>query len=126
MMVHSVFEDHGIKPGTIVQSRAGHDKGRNYVVMDCSGKNVWLVDGRYRSVDRPKKKNIRHVMLIQLSGHVDEMMAQCTELMNELSRMGDTGQKNSAVRNYVKQIEKMLEEEGEKEKQEKAISKEER
>jgi ribosomal protein L14E/L6E/L27E len=115
MMPHSAFEDHGIKPGMIVQSRAGHDKGRHYLVMDSSEKNVWLVDGRYRSCDRPKKKNVRHVMLVQSLEHFDAIMVQSAELMNTLDNMGDTGQKNAAVREYVKQVEKLLEKNGKRE-----------
>ena len=48
--------------GQVVVSTAGHDKGRTYVVIGCSGGDYVLVtDGRIRPVANPKKKKIRHL-----------------------------------------------------------------
>ncbi len=50
------------KPGQLVRSLAGRDKGKHYLVLrDLDQRYVLLVDGRVRSVDRPKKKNKAHL-----------------------------------------------------------------
>ncbi len=50
--------------GKYVTSKAGHDKGKLYVVAACDDSHVYLVDGEYRRMDAPKKKNLKHVQLI--------------------------------------------------------------
>ncbi|MCQ2474853.1 MAG: KOW domain-containing RNA-binding protein [Clostridia bacterium] len=51
-----------LEKGSVVLSLAGRDKGRPLAVMESIGKEVSVCDGKERSIDRPKKKNIRHVM----------------------------------------------------------------
>ena len=50
--------------GMLARSRAGHDAGRVYVIMDVDDAYVYLVDGKARTLDRPKKKKKRHVQII--------------------------------------------------------------
>ncbi len=51
-----------LKPGQLVRSLAGRDKGKHYLVSKVlDHKYVLLVDGRCRPVDRPKKKNVAHL-----------------------------------------------------------------
>ena len=50
-----------MKAGMPVRSKAGHDKGHWYLILYVEGSYVWLVDGRTRKKERPKKKNARHV-----------------------------------------------------------------
>ncbi len=51
-----------LKPGQLVRSLAGRDKGKHYLVLkELDDKYVLLVDGRRRSVTRPKKKNKVHL-----------------------------------------------------------------
>lgn len=52
------------KKGMMARSKAGRDSGRVYVIMDAEGAYVYLADGRYRTVEHPKKKKIRHIQLI--------------------------------------------------------------
>ncbi len=48
--------------GQIVKSKAGRDKGKNFVVFDkIDAKHVLIVDGFLRRVDNPKKKRIKHL-----------------------------------------------------------------
>ena len=37
-------------------SKAGHDKGQMYVILKEEGEYLYLVDGKTRGVDNPKKK----------------------------------------------------------------------
>ncbi len=50
-----------IKVGTVVYSKAGHDKGDFQVIIDFDDKYVRVCDGKYRPLERPKKKNLIHV-----------------------------------------------------------------
>ena len=51
-----------LKPGQLVRSLAGRDKGIHYLVLqEIDDRYVLLVDGRRRPVSRPKKKNKAHL-----------------------------------------------------------------
>ena len=47
--------------GRLAFSKAGHDKGRLYLIIGQEGERVWLADGRTRGVLSPKKKNRKHI-----------------------------------------------------------------
>lgn len=47
--------------GGYVESVAGHDSGKYYVILQIDGEYVYLVDGKIRTLDRPKKKKTKHV-----------------------------------------------------------------
>jgi len=47
--------------GMIVRSRAGRDKGFLLMVLAVDGPYVLLADGRTRTVEKPKRKKMRHV-----------------------------------------------------------------
>ena len=50
--------------GMLARSKAGHDAGQIYVVIDTDSVYVYLVDGQIRTLDRPKKKKKKHVQII--------------------------------------------------------------
>lgn len=52
------------KTGMLAKSKAGHDAGHIYVIMDIDDTYVYLADGRIRTVEKPKKKKRKHVQLI--------------------------------------------------------------
>ena len=48
--------------GRVVVSKQGHDKGRWFVVMkDLDEKHVLIADGRTRLLEKPKKKQTKHL-----------------------------------------------------------------
>lgn len=48
--------------GQVVVSTAGHDMGRVFVIVGrLDDATVLIADGRTRTMDRPKKKKIRHL-----------------------------------------------------------------
>ncbi len=48
--------------GQIVKSKAGRDKGKFFVVFEkIDAKYVLIVDGSLRRIDRPKKKQVKHL-----------------------------------------------------------------
>ena len=63
-----------MKPGSLVRSKAGHDKGELLCVVGLEEKTVWICDGRQRPLNRPKKKNPKHLSLLPLT--VDEEVMQ--------------------------------------------------
>ena len=58
--------------GMLAKSKAGHDHGHVYVILDMDDTYVYLVDGSIRTLDKPKKKKKKHVQVIcekyELSG----------------------------------------------------------
>ena len=52
-----------IRKGMTAVSLAGHDTGKEYVVVDFDEDCVWLADGRTRTLEHPKKKKQKHVQL---------------------------------------------------------------
>lgn len=47
--------------GQIVCSKKGRDKGYFLVVVEESGNTVYVCDGKERPLERPKKKNVKHL-----------------------------------------------------------------
>ena len=48
-----------MEKGMLAVSKAGHDKGRLYVIIEIDDSYVYLADGRLRTLDKPKKKKDR-------------------------------------------------------------------
>ena len=53
-----------IDRGMLAKSKAGHDKGSFFVICDVDETYVYLVDGKCRTLEHPKKKKIKHVQII--------------------------------------------------------------
>lgn len=51
--------------GRGIVSTAGHDIGKCYVICGVDSEYVYLVEGVLRTLDNPKKKNKKHVELIE-------------------------------------------------------------
>jgi len=47
--------------GSFVLSNKGHDKERLYVVVKIDKEFAYLVDGKYRLLENPKKKRLKHI-----------------------------------------------------------------
>ncbi|SHJ46655.1 KOW domain-containing RNA-binding protein [Hespellia stercorisuis] len=52
------------KPGMLVRSLAGHDKGSIYIILRVEDNHVILADGKYKTICRSKKKNRKHIQII--------------------------------------------------------------
>ena len=48
--------------GDVVRSVAGHDRGELFLVLREEGDFLWLVDGKGRKLETPKKKRRKHVV----------------------------------------------------------------
>ena len=53
-----------VERGMLAKSKAGHDKGNVYVIYDVDDTYVYLIDGKIRKIENPKKKKIKHVQII--------------------------------------------------------------
>ena len=50
-----------LKCGSVVRSLAGRDKDSLLAVVEIVEDGVLICDGKERPVERPKKKNLRHI-----------------------------------------------------------------
>ncbi|WP_099469097.1 KOW domain-containing RNA-binding protein [Konateibacter massiliensis] len=55
--------------GMLAASKAGHDKDGLYVIIRVEKEYVYLVNGKSRTFDNPKRKNKKHIQIVK---HVDE------------------------------------------------------
>jgi len=51
--------------GGFVLSTAGHDSGQYYVILQIVGEYAYLVDGKIRTLNRPKKKKQKHITVLE-------------------------------------------------------------
>ncbi|BCJ92797.1 hypothetical protein acsn021_03660 [Anaerocolumna cellulosilytica] len=50
--------------GSIAISKAGHDKGEIFVILKSDSEYVYLLDGIVRTLEKPKKKNKKHIQSV--------------------------------------------------------------
>ena len=50
--------------GNFAFSKAGHDKGKLYVIVAEEQDYVSLCDGRLKKIDAPKKKRKKHIQIV--------------------------------------------------------------
>ena len=51
--------------GLFARSIAGHDKGKLYIIIGEDKDSLILSDGRLKTVEKPKKKNRKHIQIIK-------------------------------------------------------------
>ena len=47
--------------GSVVTAAAGRDSGGQFVVTGLDGNFCFIADGKSRKLDKPKRKNIKHI-----------------------------------------------------------------
>lgn len=50
--------------GSVVESTAGHDKGMLFFVLKQEDGIVFIVNGRQRKLESPKRKNVAHLRML--------------------------------------------------------------
>ena len=50
--------------GRFAISKAGHDKTQIYVITAVEGDFVYLCDGRLKTLEKPKKKRVKHIQFV--------------------------------------------------------------
>ncbi|NCA98828.1 MAG: hypothetical protein EOM08_03235 [Clostridia bacterium] len=92
MTVFEAMITRGLASGQLVISTAGHDTGRVYLVIAVTDHFVSCIDGRFRPLDKPKRKRWRHVRPL---GQIDPGWT------DKLAALGDQGQKNALIRKLI-------------------------
>ncbi len=64
--------------GKFATSKAGHDRSQMYVVIAEEGDFVYLCDGKYKTISKPKKKSKKHVQMIDCTVNTELL----TKLLN--------------------------------------------
>ncbi len=85
-----------IYPSAFVKSVAGRDKNRCFIVMSrVDDRYVFISDGKMRKVEKPKKKKVKHLRLLeQQSDFIKFKLAagECPtnrEIKSEIRRLSD-------------------------------------
>lgn len=76
--------------GQVVLSTAGHDKGELLVVAGIEGKTVLLCNGKSRPLEKPKKKNIKHIVSIGTAIGID-VMSTNRKLRKTINKIANPG-----------------------------------
>lgn len=53
-----------LEVGDIVESLAGHDKGKLHLTVSLNESYAEIVDGKLRKLEAPKKKKLKHLKFI--------------------------------------------------------------
>lgn len=85
--------DNVLLPGMIVRSKAGHDQHRCYLVVRVTEDRVWLTDGALRPVDKLKRKNRRHIKIVDQNSPADRLLLT--------GGNKEAGQRNAAIRRML-------------------------
>ena len=79
-----------IESGMLAISLAGHDKDKVYVICRVDEAYVYLVDGKLRTMENPKKKKQKHVQVIcdmqEMSGVDDVKIKRRLKLFDKEMR----------------------------------------
>lgn len=88
--------------GQIVKSNSGRDKNKLFIVTRLSENGyVYVVDGESRTVQKPKRKNtkhlydMKHVASIQIDEKTKDPNSLNATIRKELKRLGNEMEENS-------------------------------
>ena len=73
--------------GSVVRAEAGRDGGGYFVVTDCDEKYCLIADGKSRKLDKPKRKNIKHIRITDSMIDLNDITDK--KLRNTLKQFGD-------------------------------------
>ena len=70
--------------GRVCTSRAGHDKGRAFLIVGIYDDNhVLICDGDTRKLSQPKKKKLQHLHVEpQKADEIANKVAECKEILD--------------------------------------------
>lgn len=78
-----------IKKNHFAFSKAGHDKGTIYYIVDSDEKYVYLSDGEYKKTDKLKKKKHKHIQIIanKIEGNLPETNEQIKFAIKQIKKI---------------------------------------
>ena len=81
------MKERTISVGSVCLSVAGHDKGKAFIVMKVDGEYAYIVNGKNRKKQNPKKKKIKHLKLLSVGENIlTERLTNGEEVANETLR----------------------------------------
>ena len=83
-----------IEVGRVVRSKAGHDSNDIFAVVGTDENYVFISDGKQRKVEKPKRKNPKHLEVTSYMLLPEEMAAN-GRLKKALSRLRTEADKSS-------------------------------
>ena len=83
--------------GMLASSKAGHDKNKIYVIIREEGEYVWLADGVYKCLTKPKKKRKKHIQIIKY--YSDEKLVDSLKKGNAITDL----EIRMVIKDYQKQ-----------------------
>ena len=73
--------------GSVVRAEAGRDGGGFFAVVGTDEKYCFIADGRSRKLDKPKRKNIKHIAptdsMIDINDITDKKLRTMLRAMSE-------------------------------------------
>ncbi|NLL77450.1 MAG: hypothetical protein GX235_09425 [Clostridiales bacterium] len=73
--------------GMFATSKAGHDKDTVYIIVEEDSEYVYVADGKYRTIEHPKKKNKKHIQIIKKNSddiiNIKEKLVKKQPIYNE-------------------------------------------
>jgi ribosomal protein L14E/L6E/L27E len=73
--------------GYLAYSLAGHDKGDVFLIISEEQDYVYVADGRLRMVEKPKKKNKKHIQIIKYINPKTDMESVTNEEIKHLIKL---------------------------------------
>ena len=72
--------------GSFVVSLSGRDEGKIMIVLANEGEYLFLVDGKERKVEKPKKKKVKHAALLDYFEEDTASEIESGSLSNKMAR----------------------------------------
>ena len=72
--------------GEFATSLSGHDRGKVYIITEEHEDFLMLCDGRLKPLEKPKKKNLRHVQIVKkhtYNKEIIEKLERNEKVLNE-------------------------------------------
>ena len=64
--------------GSVVKALAGRDQDRCFVAVAAEDRFVYIADGKERKLDKPKRKNVKHISptgtVVDMTGMTDKKL----------------------------------------------------
>ena len=87
-----------VDKSSLIVSKAGRDKGQLFYVIDTDEQYVYLVDGKSRKLEKPKRKKRKHVEQVpRTESRIAEKIRNGVKVLNSELRkeLASFGQKQS-------------------------------
>ena len=87
-----------VDKSSLIVSQAGRDKGQLFYVIDTDEQYVYLVDGKSRKLEKPKRKKRKHVEQVpRTESRIAEKIRNGEKVLNSELRkeLASFGQKQS-------------------------------